>query len=89
MGSFLLIAQIYHFETVVERYHMGVFSLIRKFVKENHHIDQEIERLIARNIPVNKKKEQLQREEGVSMLWGDIALSLSSSGFEILPAICT
>ena len=51
------------FETVVERYHLGVFSTIREFIKENHRTDQEVERLTAGNTGVKKKKEQVQREE--------------------------
>src|SRR6218665_655300 len=51
------------FETVVERYHLGVFSTIREFIKENHRTDQEVERLTASSTGVKKKKEQVQREE--------------------------
>lgn len=39
--------------------------MIKEFIEENHHIDEEIERLIAGNNPTKKKKkrEQIQREE--------------------------
>ena len=52
------------------RYHLGVFSTIREFIKENHRTDQEVERLIAGNIPVKKKKEQHLREERIATVVG-------------------
>ena len=58
------------FETVVARYHLGVFSTIREFIKENHRTDQEVERLIAGNIAVKRKKEQHLREERIATVVG-------------------
>ncbi len=54
------------FETVVQRYHLGVYSMIKEFIKENHHTEQEIERLIAGSCTRKKKKEQVQREERIA-----------------------
>ena len=50
------------FETVVERYHLGVYSMIREFMKEDHRTDQEVQRLTSGITPVKKKKEQVYRE---------------------------
>ena len=55
------------------RYHLGVFSTIREFIKENHRTDQEVERPIAGNIPdfpVKRKKEQHLREERIATVVG-------------------
>ena len=52
------------------RYHMGVSSTIREFIKENHRTDQEVERLIAGNIPIKRKKEQHLREERIATVVG-------------------
>ena len=57
------------FETVVERCHLGVYSVIREFIKEDHRTDQEVERLIAGNAPRKKKREQLQREERLATVF--------------------
>ena len=54
----------------MERYHLGVFSMVKEFIKENHRTEQEVERLIAGNSPVKKKKEQLQREERIATVVG-------------------
>lgn len=54
----------------MQRYHLGVFSMIREFIKENHRTDQEVERLIAGNSPLKKKKEQHQREERIATVLG-------------------
>ena len=54
------------FETVVERYHLGMFSMIREFLKENYRTNQEVQRIIAGNIAVKTMKEQLQREERIT-----------------------
>lgn len=35
---------------VVGRYNLGVFSMIKEFMKENHHTNQEVERMMAENI---------------------------------------
>jgi len=58
------------FETVVERYHLGVFLTIREFIKENHQTDQEVERLTPGNTGVKKKKQQVQREERLRTVMG-------------------
>jgi len=50
----------------VARYHLGVFSTIREFKKEN----QEVARLIAGNISVKRKKEQHLREERIATVVG-------------------
>ncbi|XP_068245404.1 uncharacterized protein [Palaemon carinicauda] len=44
------------FETVVERYHLVVYSMIREFVKEDHRTDQEMQRLTSGIKPSKKKK---------------------------------
>ena len=51
------------FQTVVERFHLGVYSMINEFVKEEHRTNQEVERIIAGIKQVKKKKEQIQREQ--------------------------
>ena len=56
------------FETVVERYHMGVFLMIKEFLKEQHRSQQEVERIIAGNNQQKKKKEHIQREQRLATL---------------------
>ena len=51
------------FETVVERYHLGVYTKIKEFIKEEHRTHQEVERLIAGNNKIKKKREQILREQ--------------------------
>ena len=48
---------------MVERYHMGVFLMIKEFLKEEHRTHQEMERVIAGNNQRKNKKEQVQREQ--------------------------
>ena len=54
------------FETVVERYHMGVFLMIKEFLKEEHRTQQEVERIIAGSNQQKKKKEKRTNPKGTA-----------------------
>ena len=65
------------FETVVERYHMGVFLMIKEFLKDEHRTHQEMERITAGNNQWKNKKRTSPKGTATCYCYSEIWSSLS------------
>lgn len=75
------------FKTVVGRYHLGMYSVIKEFIKENH-TDQEMEQLTAGNNSTKKRENKFREKRRLQLSSGDVDLSLPTNTFGGLHTVC-